>query len=101
MELSTEIFNILKGANIKLKHWIETEKLEIASKPLLRELKTFIARGNSYSAKDGENDDLVMALALIVRMSMEVSKYEESAFEYLNDEFDDDDGMEPMPFSLL
>ena len=85
----------------KLKHWVETEKLEIASKPLLRELKTFIARGNSYAAKDGENDDLVMALVLIVRMSMEVSKYEESAFEYLNEDFDDDDGMEPMPFSLL
>jgi len=30
-----------------------------------------------------------------------VAKYEESAFEYLNDDFEDDDGMEPMPFSLL
>ena len=89
------------SACAKLKHWVETEKLEVASKPLLRELKTFIARGNSYAAKDGENDDLVMALVLIVRMSMEVSKYEESAFEYLNEGFDDDDGMEPMPFSLL
>ena len=68
---------------------------------MLRELKTFIARGNSYSAKDGEHDDLVMALNLIVRMSMEVSKYEESAFEYLNDDFEDGDGMEPMPFSLI
>ncbi len=85
----------------KLKHWVETEKLEIASKPLLRELKTFIARGNSYAAKSGETDDLVMAVNLIVRMSMEVSKYEEDAFEYLNDDFEDGDGMEPMPFSLL
>ena len=89
------------SACAKLKHWVETEKLEVASKPLLRELKTFIARGNSYSAKDGEHDDLVMALNLIVRMSMEVSKYEESAFEYLNDDFEDGDGMEPMPFSLI
>jgi hypothetical protein len=85
----------------KLKYWVETEKLEVASKPLLRELKTFIARGNSYAAKDGENDDLVMALNLIVRMSLEVSKYEEDAFEYLNEDFDDNDGMEPMPFSLI
>jgi len=89
------------AACAKLKYWVETEKLEIASKPLLRELKTFIARGNSYSAKDGEHDDLVMAVNLIVRMSMEVSKYEESAFEYLNDDFEDGDGMEPMPFSIL
>ena len=89
------------AACAKLKHWVETEKIEVASKPLLRELKTFIARGNSYSAKDGEHDDLVMAVNLIVRMSMEVSKYEESAFEYLNDDFEDGDGMEPMPFSIL
>ena len=89
------------NACAKLKYWVETEKLEIASKPLLRELKTFIARGNSYAAKDGEHDDLVMSLNLIVRMSLEVSKYEEDAFDYLNDDFEDGDGMEPMPFSLL
>ena len=89
------------SACAKLKYWVETEKLEIASKPLLRELKTFIARGNSYSAKDGEHDDLVMAVNLIVRMSLEVSKYEEDAFDYLNDDFEDGDGMEPMPFSLI
>ena len=89
------------NACAKLKYWVETEKLEIASKTLLRELKTFIARGNSYAAKDGEHDDLVMSLNLIVRMSLEVSKYEEDAFDYLNDDFEDGDGMEPMPFSLL
>ena len=68
---------------------------------MLRELKTFISRGNSYAAKDGETDDLVMSLVLVVRMSMEVSRYEEAAFDYLQDDFEDDDGMEPMPFSLL
>ena len=36
-----------------------------------------------------------MALVLTVRMSMEVPKYEESAFEYINDDFEDGDGMEP------
>ena len=35
-----------------------------------------------------------MALVLIVRMSMQVAKYEELAFEYPNDDFEDDDGME-------
>lgn len=85
----------------KIKHWVETDKLEVASKNLLRELKTFIARGNSYAAKDGETDDLVMSLVLIVRMSMEITKYEDAAFDYLHDDFEDNDGMEPMPFSLL
>lgn len=84
----------------KLKHWVETDKIEIASKNLLRELKVFIARGNSYAAKEGETDDLVMALVLIVRMAAEVTKYEESAFDYLGTE-DDDDYDEPMPMSFL
>ena len=42
-----------------------------------------------------------MSVNLIVRMSLEVSKYEEDAFDYLNDDFEDGDGMEPMPFSLI
>ena len=84
----------------KLKQWVETDKIEIASKPLLRELKTFIARGNSFAAKEGEHDDLVMALVLIVRMALEITKYEEDAFEYLGTS-DDDDYDEPMPMSFL
>lgn len=87
------------SACAKLKHWIETDKIEIASNNLLREIKTFVARGNSFAAKDGETDDLVMALILIVRMSLEIVKYEESAFEYLADEEEDD--MAPMPISFL
>ena len=66
-----------------------------------RHIDNLDAKIRDDMVKDGENDDLVMALVLIVRMSMQVAKYEESAFEYLNDDFEDDDGMEPMPFSLL
>lgn len=84
----------------KMKHWIETDKMEIASKNLLREIKTFISRGNSYAAKEGEHDDLVMALVLIVRMAHEVTNYEDQAFEYLVEE-GIDDWEEPMPFSML
>ena len=89
------------SACAKLKHWVETSKLDIASKNLLRELKTFVARGNSYAAKEGEHDDLVMALILIIRMTQEVVNYEESAYEYIMDNGDDDDLVEPMPFSML
>lgn len=85
----------------KLKHWVETDKIEVASNNLLRELKTFIARGNSYAAKDGETDDLVMSTILIVRMAQEITKYEEDAFEYFADIFDDDDDMDPMPIGIL
>lgn len=87
----------------KLKHWIETDKMGVASKNLLRELKTFIARGNTYAAKEGETDDLVMASILVIRMSQELINYEEKAYDYLlsEDAFDDDDYVQPMPFSML
>lgn len=89
------------AACAKLKHWVETDKLEIASKNLLRELKVFISRGNSYGAKEGENDDLVMALVLIIRMAQEVTNYEDAAYEYLMVEGLDNDYDDPMPMSFL
>lgn len=89
------------AACAKLKYWVETDKLEIASKNLLRELKVFISRGNSYGAKEGENDDLVMALVLIIRMAQEVTNYEDAAYEYLMEEGLDNDYDDPMPMSFL
>ena len=83
----------------KLKHWVETNRIEIASKNLLRELKTFIARGNSFAAKEGETDDLVMALILVVRMALEITKYDDDAFDALNEAQEEWD--EPMPMSFL
>jgi hypothetical protein len=52
----------------KFKALVETKKLQIASKNLISELKTFVARGTGYAAKDGETDDLVMSMMLAVRM---------------------------------
>ena len=88
------------SACAKLKQWVETGKCEISSKNLLKELKTFIARGNSFSAKEGEHDDLVMALVLIIRMAQEVTKYEEDAYEFF-DAAGDDDYDDPMPMVFL
>jgi hypothetical protein len=85
----------------KFKTWIESDKMEIASKPLLRETKTFIARGNSYSAKDGETDDLVMAALLVVRIAQEVAQYDETTYNELKDSFSDEEDLAPMPFVFL
>ena len=52
----------------KLKTLVESGKMKIKSKPLISELKTFVAHGMSYAAKPGETDDLVMATILAVRM---------------------------------
>ena len=85
----------------KFKNWIEVDKMEIASSTLLRETKTFIARGASYAAKDGETDDLVMAALLVVRVAQQVAQYDESTYDELKDSFSDEEDLAPMPFTFL
>ena len=75
--------------------------MKIRSKNLTRELKTFVAQGNSYAAKEGETDDLVMATILAVRMAMQVSKYDPEAFDDLKDSFDETELRMPMPVGIL
>lgn len=85
----------------KLKTWVEGNKIEISSHALLRELKTFVARASSFSAKDGETDDLVMALLLVVRIAQQVAQYDETTYNELKDTFDEDEDLAPMPFVFL
>lgn len=85
----------------KFKNWVETDKMEIASNTLLRETKTFIARGAAYAAKDGETDDLVMAALLVVRIAQQVAQYDESAYNELKDSFTDEEDVQPMPMTFL
>jgi hypothetical protein len=85
----------------KFKNWVESDKMEIASKALLRETKTFIARGAAYSAKDGEADDLVMSALLVVRVAQQVAQYDETTYNELKDSFSDEENIAPMPFTFL
>jgi intein/homing endonuclease len=85
----------------KLKRWVEEGTMKIRSKNLIRELKTFVAKGNSYSAKEGETDDLVMSTILAVRMAMQVAKYDPEAFDDLKDSFDDSELRRPMPVGFI
>ena len=59
----------------KLKTLVESGKMKIRSKPLISELKTFVAHGLAYAAKTGETDDLVMATLLAVRMMQLLQEY--------------------------
>jgi len=46
------------------KDMIETDKLEIVDEDTIIEISTFVAKGQSYEASDGNHDDLVMNLVL-------------------------------------
>lgn len=47
------------------KDLLEQRKLEIVDENTILEISTFEARGNSYEAKDGNHDDLVMNLVML------------------------------------
>ena len=84
----------------RLKNLVETDKIALRSKNLISELKTYIARGQSYAAKDGETDDLVSATLLIIRMSYEVRQWDTGLFDRLKDGLDQEHDM-PMPFIIV
>jgi len=86
------------SACAKLKALIETKRLTVASKNLISELKTFVAMENSFKAKVGETDDLVMSTILIVRMVQLLKSFDPNLDEHLRDSLDD--FIEPMPFIM-
>jgi hypothetical protein len=87
------------SACAKLKNLIESKRMSIVSKPLISELKTFVANGPSFAAKPGETDDLVMALILIVRMAMILQSFDSQIDYNMKDSLEDI--VEPMPFFIL
>jgi hypothetical protein len=56
------------SACARAKSLIESGRMLINSEQLIKELKMFVASGDTFKAKSGEHDDLVMAMLLIVRM---------------------------------
>lgn len=80
----------------KIKTLIESKKMKIHSKSLISELKGFIAYGQSFAAKSGNTDDLVMATLLITRMMTLLQEYHPEMDEQMRDF--GDSIVEPMPF---
>lgn len=90
------------SAAARLKYLIESGKMKINSKPLISELKTFIASGVSFKAKSGEHDDLVSAMLLIVRMTQILADWDPRVFDTFTTagEYDDEDYEPPMPIYI-
>lgn len=87
----------------KLKYLIESGKLKINSRGLLSELKVFVARGNTYEARIGQTDDLVMALILAVRMTDYISTWDDQSQAAINSNIaiDSDSSYDaPMPIFI-
>ena len=79
----------------QLKHMLEQRKMIIYSKPLISELKTFVAHGVGFGAKTGEHDDLVSACLLIIRMAQILSDWDPKIYEKMTEKLTED--QLPMP----
>ena len=83
----------------KLKQLIETRSLKIYSKPLITQLKAFVAKGLKYEAKTGEHDDLVASLLLNIRMIMMLQDWDPSVYEKMHEHVSEDTIL-PMPIYI-
>jgi hypothetical protein len=87
-------------ACMRLKSYIENDKMVINSQNLLRELKNFVARGAGFAAKEGEHDDLVLASLLCLRITEVVMSWDPSTYERLVSS-GSDEVLKPMPIGFL
>jgi hypothetical protein len=74
----------------------------INSRPLISELKSFVASGITYKAKLEEQDDLVSACLLIVRMTQILADWDSKIFDVYstNEVWDSEDYEPPMPIYI-
>lgn len=87
----------------KLKYLIESRRMKLSSKALMKELKNYVGSGDTFAAKLGETDDLVSACLLVVRMIEIVAQHDETIYEQMNDGVSWEDGGDdtaPMPILL-
>lgn len=83
----------------KMKSLIEKGKLQINSKNLISELKTFIALGAGYEAKIGETDDLVTAMLLAVSMTLQLQSFDAEIDTVVKEGLGEEMEM-PLPFYI-
>ena len=81
----------------RLKTMIENDKMLINSKPLVSELKGFVATGSSYQAKSGMTDDLISATLLAIRMMTVLKDWDPRVYNTFNQAEDIEDYETPMP----
>ena len=97
-------FNTTHGTKVtacsRLKTMIENDKMVIHSKPLLSELKGYVATGSSYQAKSGMSDDLVSATLLSLRMMSVLKDWDPRVYNTFTQAEDLEDYEAPMPIFI-
>jgi hypothetical protein len=81
----------------RLKTMVENDKFTVRSKPLLTELKNFVAAGSSFQAKSGKSDDLISATLLTLRMMSVMKDWDVTVYNTFSQIDHEEDYEMPMP----
>jgi hypothetical protein len=89
----------------KMKFLIESQKMKLNSKGILSELKVFVSRGNTFEARTGQTDDLIMSMILAIRMTDYISTWDTKSQAAINSNISTTDDMDlghdsPMPICI-
>jgi hypothetical protein len=97
-------FNTTHGTKIsacsRLKTMIENDKMLLKSKPLISELKGFVATGSSFQAKSGMGDDLVSATLLALRIMAVLKDWDPRVYNTFKSMENELDYEPPMPIFI-
>lgn len=83
----------------RFKNFLESGRLTVNSKKLISELKAFVSKGGSFAARQGDQDDCVMATVLCVRLMQILTDWDEKylvVMSGMNAE-QEEEFIEPMP----
>lgn len=85
----------------RMKSLVESRRMKVKSKPLIRELKHFVASRGSFGSKVGEHDDLVSATLLVIRILHIIAHWDPEVNEKLSDAVEMEEmEIAPMPFIM-
>ena len=89
-------------ACLKLKTFIDTDRMLINSPGLIYQLKNFVASGVGFAGKPGVKDDLVMSLVISIRIAEICKEWGGFDPDVLRESIDEDDDEEPpMPMIFI
>jgi len=90
-----------------MKEMVERGTMKIHSPFTVEEMKHFVRKNNSWSAKRGATDDSLSACMIVIRILREISSYDQDAYDKLykfSGEEDSDDGWDdndtPLPIII-
>jgi hypothetical protein len=81
----------------RLKTMVENKHLTINSKPLISELKNYVATASTFKAKPGTTDDLVSSIILALRMINIMKDWDVTVYKTFNQIQVEEDYEPPMP----